>query len=389
MKRPLKVLFCTPSISRAGGGVSEAARLQALALAQSGNVEVSVMTFDDPHVADDIAGWLPIRPNVFRAFSPRSFSFSPAFLFALLRERPDVIHVHGVWQFHCLAVYLWSLLTGRPYVVTPHGMLERWIRARSPKLKWVVSTLYQNRFLKRAAAFQLLTVKESDDVAEFLDGQAVEIIPNYVPAFQRDTVVPNWWRADFSGKDIYLFLGRIHEKKGCIELCDAWDQACRDDPGFRDASALVFCGWTDGLAGFEKRVGALDIAHGNAIFAGPQYGPEKRRSMSAASFFLLPSKSEGLPMAILEAWSASVPVIMTKECNLPLGFERHAALETGADIAAIATSLRQACALSVERRRELADNGLRLVQDTYSAGGVRSALIRLYNLAIGDRGRTV
>lgn len=389
MTRLLKVLFCAPSMSRAGGGVSEAARLQALALADTGNVDVQVMAFDDAHVKDDATGWNPVPWRVFHAFSPRSFSFSPAMLFALLRERPDVIHVHGVWQFHCLAVYVWSLITGRPYVVTPHGMLEKWIRARSPRLKWLVSKLYQDRFLKRAAAFQILTEKEGEDVAEFRGTQEVAIIPNYVPSFDRDTQPPSWWRADFDGKDMYLFLGRIHEKKGCMELCEAWDRLCRNDPAFRDASALVFCGWNDGLSEFEARVKALDAAHGNALFAGPQYGADKRRSLSAATFFTLPSKSEGLPMAVLEAWSAGAVVIMSQECNLPLGFERHAAILTGTDADAIAKALKEASMASAKERNELTGNGLRLVADIYSAAGVRNALMRLYERVVdeGRRGR--
>jgi glycosyltransferase involved in cell wall biosynthesis len=378
MTTKLKILFCLPSISRAGGGVSESARLQALALASRPGVEVSVLTFDDEHFARDAGAWPAISVRAFRVFGPRSFAFSPAFLAAILRERPDVVHVHGVWQFHCLAVYLWSLLTGGPYVVTPHGMLEKWIRARSPVLKWLVSHLYQNRFLRRSAAFQVLTDREVADVAEFVNGQPVTIIPNYVAPFERDGERPAWWRSEFEGKDIYLFLGRIHEKKGCQELCSAWQALCAEDAGFRARSVLVFCGWIDGLSGFEEAVAALNEQFGNALFAGPQYGPEKRRSLSSASFFVLPSKSEGLPMSILEAWSAQVPVLMTEECNLPAGFARHAAIRTGTARQEIAASLRQASLLAPDARHALAHNGLMLLGDLYSEAHVGDALMRLY-----------
>ena len=378
MTETLKIQFCLPSISRTGGGVSESARLQALALASRQGVEVSVLTFDDEHFAGDLGAWPAVSIRAFRVFGPRSFAFSPAFLAAMLRERPDVVHVHGVWQFQCLAVYLWSLLTGGRYVVTPHGMLEKWIRARSPALKWLVSHLYQNRFLRRSAAFQVLTDREVADVAEFASGQPVTIIPNYVAAFAHDGQRPAWWHSAFEGKDIYLFLGRIHEKKGCQELCGAWQTLCQEDAGFRARSVLVFCGWIDGLSGFENAVTALNGQFGNAVFAGPQYGPEKQRSLSCASFFVLPSKSEGLPMSILEAWSARVPVLMTEECNLPAGFARQAAIRTGTGREEIAASLRQASALPPEARHALADNGLTLLQELYSEARVGDALMRLY-----------
>ena len=35
---------------------------------------------------------------------------------------------------------------------------------------------------------------------------------------------------------------------------------------------------------------------------------------------ILPSFSEGLPMAVLEAWAYGLPVLMTDHCNLPEGF---------------------------------------------------------------------
>ena len=381
MKTSRQVLFCLPSISRAGGGVAESARLQALALASRPDTDVSVMAFNDEHFTLDIPGWQNIPVRSFRTYGPKSYSFSPGLLLALLRERPDVVHVHGVWQFHCLAVYIWSLLTGGVYVVTPHGMLEKWIRARSPRLKALVSAFYQSRFLRRAGAFQVLTNREVSDVAEFAHGQPVEIIPNYVAPFSRDDTRPVWWRPEYEGKDVYLFIGRIHEKKGCLELCQAWGDVCGRGDAFRDRSLLVYCGWNDGLAGFEDAVSALNAQFGNAVFVGPQYGAEKQRSLSRATFFVLPSKSEGLPMSILEAWSARIPVLMTEECNLPIGFDRMAAIRTGSDRQSIGSSLEEACALTEGDRKTLAENGYLLLQEQYSQNGVREALVRLYDQA--------
>lgn len=382
MTRPLRILLSLPYISRAGGGVSESARLQVAALQETGETDISVLCFDDANFNRDRQGWKTQNIGSFRTFGPRSYGFSPGLLLAILRSRPDIIHVHGVWQFHCAAVYLWSLITGRPYIVTPHGMLEPWIRARSSRLKKLVSWLYQNRFLKRAAAFQLLTQKERSDVEEFLIGNLAEIIPNYVPPFIREQIAPGWWRDNLTGRDIYLFLGRIHEKKGCMELCDAWEKLCTEDNHFKEKSALVFCGWNDGLTGFEERVEALGIQYGNAIFAGPQYGAEKARTLSRAHFFILPSKSEGLPMAVLEAWAADIPVIMTEACNLSASFKLNAAIRTESEVVAIANVLSRTSQLSNEERLGIAKRAKSLVEINYSANSVRQALLQLYHHAM-------
>jgi hypothetical protein len=46
-----------------------------------------------------------------------------------------------------------------------------------------------------------------------------------------------------------------------------------------------------------------------------------------ATFAVVPSHSEGLPMVVLEFWAASKAVLMTAACNLPIGFRRGAVIE--------------------------------------------------------------
>lgn len=376
-----RVALALPTISPLGGGVAEAARLHVKALAPAGFEAITVHTLDDRMEKVDLRQWQPATLHQHRFTGPMSYSFAPGMLASLMKAKPDLVHVHGVWQFHCAAVHLWSMLTGKPYVVSPHGMLEPWIRARSPGLKRAVSALYQDRFLRKAGGFHLLTDKEGSDVAEFLRGQPAPVIPNFAEPFESDGVKPAWWKPDFAGRAVYLFLGRLHEKKGVMELMEAWGRLSSEDTGFRDRSLLVFCGWNDGIAGFESAVETLSRAYGNVVFAGPQYGPDKNRSMGAARYFLLPSKSEGLPMAILEAWAAGVPAIMSPECNLDIGFERGAAFRTGFTAETIYPSLKAAHALSAEAWSDASARAKTLVAEKYSEESVRNGLLTLYDQA--------
>ena len=72
---------------------------------------------------------------------------------------------------------------------------------------------------------------------------------------------------------------------------------------------------------------------------------------------------------------------MTEECNLPIGFDRMAAIRTGSDRQSIGSSLEEACALTEGDRKTLAENGYLLLQEQYSQNGVREALVRLYDQA--------
>jgi glycosyltransferase involved in cell wall biosynthesis len=379
--RCFQVVVVVASISRAGAGVAQSARLLARAVHER-SAEIEVMTPEDRFYREDVRNWTPLTVRAFTLLGPTRYSFSPGLLLALARSDADIAHVHGVWSFHCLAVYLWALFKRKPYVVTPHGMLEAWTRKRSPVLKRVVSWLYQTQFLRRAALFHLLTENERVDVAGFASEGRVRVVPNCVEPFEPPRDRPGWWRGAFEGRDLYLFFGRINEKKGCVDLCAAWDRLCSEDLAFRERSVLVFGGWIDGLPGFDDRVAELHARHGNVVFTGPQFGEDKTRSFAAASFFLLPSKSEGLPMSVLEAWAAGKPVLMTAACNLQVGFEVGAALEIGFDEEGIRRGLTSAFSLPTEQRLEMARAARILVAERYSTEVVGADMMALYRDAL-------
>ena len=110
------------------------------------------------------------------------------------------------------------------------------------------------------------------------------------------------------------------------------------------------------------RQGSMDMVH----FLGPLYGAEKRAAFAAASAFILPSVSEGLPMVVLEAWSHGVPVVMTRAGNLPEGFAAKAALEIGTESEEIRAGLDLLARMSEEQRRAMGHNGFRLCRDRFS-----------------------
>ena len=57
--------------------------------------------------------------------------------------------------------------------------------------------------------------------------------------------------------------------------------------------------------------------NGSVYFIGPQFGKKKAGWLRRCDAFVLPSLSEGLPMAVLEAWSFGKPVLLTDGCNFP------------------------------------------------------------------------
>lgn len=375
-----RVLVVIPAICRAGGGVAEAARVLALGLARAG-VRVSVVTKRTPHFAEDRAGWGDIEIRAYPPRGPAALGFAPGMFRDLARAEADLAHVHGLWMLHCLAALRWHRRTGRPYVVTPHGMLERWITRRSPWRKRIVSALFHDRFLSAAAGLHVLTPKEAGDVAETLGALPVTEVPNFLPDRPRASARPRWWAPSMAGRTVFLFLGRIHDKKGWRELCAAWAARSAADPAFRDGAFLVFCGWLDDVPDFAETVAGVGARFGNILHAGPQYGEDKFASYAAADFFILPSKSEGLPMAVLEAWQAGVPVLMTEACNLSPAFAAGAALRIGESVGEVEAGIATAFALPKRDRREMSRAGQAFLARFYGEKSTIARMIAFYREA--------
>ena len=127
-----------------------------------------------------------------------------------------------------------------------------------------------------------------------------------------------------------LFLGRVHPKKGLDHLLRLMSRLNETAEG-RNALSM----WTLLVVGPDE-AGTVDSLRSDAIelgiadrveFRSAVYGDAKAELLASADAFVLPSRSEGLPMSVLEAWSAGLPVLMTRECNLPRGFTAGAAVE--------------------------------------------------------------
>ena len=379
----MKIGMIAASLSRLNGGVSEAVRLLARALADNGQTTIQLFAADDAHLAEDRAqfGGLPI--HVAKAYGSPRYGFAPGLLRRLLAADIDILHVHGIWTFHAAAAWAWHRITGKPVIIAPHGMLDRWILARSRLLKWLVWHLYLRDLFRRAAGVHALTVKEVADVQAVLPGVACTIIAHYVPLREEAAQNrPAWWNVDCEGRRVLLFFGRLHEKKGVMELCDAWEALGRRHADLADRCRLVFCGWVDGMEGFEMRVAMLGEEFGNITYAGPQYGEDKWRSLCAASFMILPSHSEGLPLSVVEAWSAGTPTIMTEACNLPDGFAAGAALRVEPNVDSILTGLLQAAQMPDGEWTQMRLAARALVAEHYSATAVANKAMALYEQAL-------
>ena len=318
-------------LSRNNGGVFEAVAAHTAVVRASGFTPV-VIGLTDALSEADRDRLLDGEVHAAQSFGPAQFGYAPDLGGVLSRARIDLLHLHGVWMYQSRAAVNWAKATGRPLLVSPHGMLSPWITRRGRMKKAIARAVYERASWDRADAFHALTEFEAADITAVTGRQETLIIPNPGP-------LPTPHRTRLPLPEV-VYIGRIHPKKNLGALIDGWRLAA--DVLAPQQARLTIAGWGDRShvrSLTEKITRAGDAA---IRFIGPVYGEEKERLLMNARFVALPSLSEGLPVAMLEAWAAGTPTLMSRRCNLPQGFAAVAAIDSGTTPVAIGNALCQA-----------------------------------------------
>lgn len=84
-------------------------------------------------------------------------------------------------------------------------------------------------------------------------------------------------------------------------------------------------------------------------------------------------------MAVLEAWSHRLPVLMTEACNLPEGIAAGAALRIEQHVAGIAQGLSELFAMPDAERSRIGARALSLVAERFSWPSVAARMKAVYD----------
>lgn len=144
-----------------------------------------------------------------------------------------------------------------------------------------------------------------------VSGKAM-VIPNGVDLDSRASAIDRTHVRDRLGVPEGCFLvgsvGRVHPVKGHADLVAAAARLARDDSA---PFQVIVAGypvepWATELAGLSHTLGVERLVH----FLG--HRPDVPELLAAMDVFVLPSHSEGMPNALLEAMAAGKPVVATR-----------------------------------------------------------------------------
>lgn len=299
------------------GGAEHAAGLLAKAAQRTGLWEVEVLTSDiggrlpEREIVDDILiRRVPTRKKAWRYHSvPELTSFMLSAIDFQPEQRPDLILANFTLPGGEVARRI-AARTGAPYVVVLHGsdvpnyQNERFGPIYPFARPWM-------RYVWRKAAAVVAVSDTLRDLAlqSWIDG-GIEVIPNGVDT---ELFCPLTQRPDIQRPIKILVHAQLIERKGIHHLLNA---VARLQPEDRAALCVDVCGSgpQEGvLRGLVRDHGLESHVrfHGLVDY---QHIPDRLRQ---GDVFVLPSRQEGMPLALLEAMACGLPAVVTPVGAMP------------------------------------------------------------------------
>lgn len=378
----MKILHVLSDIEIESGGVAAAASGMAEAVAARGH---------DVTIACLNRGGTPLQPHgvSIKSFPPdRDSTLAPsAKLREYLQENIEefaVVHIHGVWQQPGHYAAAAARKAKIPYILAPHGMLDAGSLAMGRR--WAKSMAW---FLWDASMIYGATAIHCLNAAEIRCSPALKKTPNVIIGNGISAIVlenlplRGQWRQEMKDmlgnidRPIALFLSRIHPKKGLDRLLPLWPAVLEKHPEL----LLIIAGTGDPayLAQIKELIRQYNLQ--DAVYlAGQLSGMSKWKVLVDADVFILPSHQEGFSMAITEAMAASLPVVITRECN----FDEVERFHTGVivrngDMAAFVSQVADLIA-DVSMRTSIGNNGQKLIREQFTWEIIAEKLERLYKI---------
>jgi glycosyltransferase involved in cell wall biosynthesis len=381
----MKILHVVISLAPEWGGPTKVVHELTEALVEKG-VEVSLFAPVRRGGEAEIARPKGVNLQLFReGFLARWWSgYSPGLARAVAQEvgKFDLVHIHELWSHPHLAAYRAARKAKKPYVVTVHGGLEPWAINHKALKKKVYSALIQRRILQKAAGLHAITAEEIKHIRAFGVDNEVFMIPNGINP-QEFQLLPARRELErlcpqLVGKQVVLFLGRLHPVKGLDILARAFSKVAKE----RDDLCLLVVGPdSEGYRAEVAKILEAEGALGKVVFAGMLTGHEKLAALGGADVCVIPSYSEVRSIVALEAMASGLPVIITRQCHFPEVAEAGAGLVIESEVGQLAAAMEQLLG-DPQLRQAMGSNGRRLISEKFTWNIIADQMRGLYEAVL-------
>jgi len=235
------------------------------------------------------------------------FSWRLMTIWSAVHAQPiDLAHIHFSSGFSTFRKYFVARLLHKhrvPYLMHAHGGGYREFYRRAPA--WAKKRIYW--MLSHSAGLIVLSEQWRDFYHSLLGecARPIWVMPNPVE-------LPQHWQIATDDALKLLFLGRMGEHKGTDRILQA---VARLPQSLRERVYLYMAG--DGDVDAVRRLATELGLQARADIRDWIEGAEKERWLRETNAFILPSRAEGLPMAMLEAMAYGKALIVSPVGGIP------------------------------------------------------------------------
>jgi glycosyltransferase involved in cell wall biosynthesis len=270
-------------------------------------------------------------------------------------------------------------------------MLDPWFKRRYP-LKHLKKNLYwpwaEYRVLRDARGV-LFTCEEERLLAArsfwlYRSNEVVVGLGTSIPEGDPKTELAEFFGRfpELTGKRLLLFMGRIHPKKGCDLLIEAFAKILAPHPEWQVVVAGPDqLGWQRKLDDRARQLGVAD----RLTWTGMISGAIKWAALRTAEVFILPSHQENFGIVVSEALSAGVPALISNKVNIWREIEGHGAGIVKEDtIEGTCDLLQGYIGMSAEKKLEMRQRARECFEQRFEISKVAQRLETLLARAIGS-----
>jgi glycosyltransferase involved in cell wall biosynthesis len=295
----------------------------------------------------------------------------------LVVKNPHIVHIRMASFFYfyrrSVSIILCKLFGKKIIIHLESGKFKTFFKNSS-----VFAKCYIKWILQLSDSVIALSQSWKDFLAGLVQHSKIQVIPNGVPIadFQLFKNKKNEFR--FNDEHLLvLFAGSIGERKGVFDILQAIPVVLKECSNI----TFVFCGPENSaseLELFRNTIRDKKIEQ-YVKYIGVISGQEKVDWFISSDVFILPSYAENLPLAMLEAMAAGLPVIVSDVGAIPevvVNEENGYILKPG-DIKGIAQAILK-LARDKDLRSEMGRRNLALVKSKYDIGIVANSIDNLY-----------
>ncbi|KOY50658.1 glycosyltransferase [Polaribacter dokdonensis] len=223
----------------------------------------------------------------------------------------DIFHINGIWSLFLHKMVSRAKKHKIPYVVSPHGMLEDWSLSHNKLIKYLALFIYQRKDIARSSCIHVTAKSEMQSVKKLGFTNPIAIIPNGIDLTKFPIYYEKHNKHEKIKKKSFLFLSRIHPKKGLEMLIDAWSQIEHDNKE-QWVIKIIGNGETEYIQSLMNRIVNKNLTDSIQILPPIFDDKLKYEAYKTADVFVLPTHSENFGIVIIEALACEIPVITTK-----------------------------------------------------------------------------